>query len=313
MSTLAPRLRAWALKRQGIDTLPLQLAARRLYVLPTRAGLVFALLAVVAFVAGMNYGNGLALLMCFWLVAYGLLALFQTHRQLLQLCIKSVHLEPAFAGEAVRLRLALQARTQPGELELAGEEVSRAHFSEAREARQFQIDLECLTQRRGRWSPPPLRLTTRAPFGLFRVWTWLQLDVSTDVYPKPSGSRTQPPPAGLIGQTQQQHAGQDEWFGLRSFREGDSPRQIDWKAYAREMPLLVKDYRGLAGSGQIFDLASLQDLDLEAALSQLSRWIVEAESRGEGFGLQLGQQHCPLGQGRQHRNQCLVMLARYAP
>ena len=48
--------------------------------------------------------------------------------------------------------------------------------------------------------------------------------------------------------------GADEWLGLRPFRDGDSPRQVDWKAYARDAPLLVKEYSAAGAEMRIFDL-----------------------------------------------------------
>jgi len=63
---------AWARSRQGEDQTPLTLESRRIYILPTRAGLVAALLLFVMFLAGLNYGNSLAMLLCFLLVGFAL-------------------------------------------------------------------------------------------------------------------------------------------------------------------------------------------------------------------------------------------------
>src|SRR5690348_5964329 len=76
------RMLRWALRRQGTDTLPLQLAPRRIYILPTRAGWAFALLIAAMFIAGMNYGNGLALLLAFWLAGFAIVAMIRTQRSL---------------------------------------------------------------------------------------------------------------------------------------------------------------------------------------------------------------------------------------
>ena len=63
MSLFRQRMLRWALRRQGPDSLPLQLKPRRIYILPTGTGWTFGLLVVAMFLAGMNYGNGLALLL----------------------------------------------------------------------------------------------------------------------------------------------------------------------------------------------------------------------------------------------------------
>ncbi len=53
-----------------MDTPPLTLQARRIYILPTRAGVTAAGLLFLMLLAGMNYSNSLALLLCFMLSAW---------------------------------------------------------------------------------------------------------------------------------------------------------------------------------------------------------------------------------------------------
>ena len=97
--------------------------------------------------------------------------------------------------------------------------------------------------RRGRLRIARVRLSTAHPFGLFRVWTWVHAPLEVWVYPRPLGRLPMPVYGELqSGRQARPAAGTDEWSGLRPFRDGDSPRAVDWKAYAREAPLLVKEY-----------------------------------------------------------------------
>ncbi|MGH8179972.1 MAG: DUF58 domain-containing protein, partial [Steroidobacteraceae bacterium] len=73
----------WARRRQGPDRLPLRLARRRLYILPTRAGIAFAALLLTMLGAGLNYANSLALLLTFLLAGFALVAMHECHRNLL--------------------------------------------------------------------------------------------------------------------------------------------------------------------------------------------------------------------------------------
>ncbi len=304
------RVRDWALRRQGTDALPLRLRARRLYILPTRAGLAFAALAAVTFIAGMNYGSGLAMLLCFWLAGFLLTAMLQTHRVLAGTQLLACQAQPAFAGGEVGLELRLQGA---GNSELllqepdSGQSVHAA--SCARDETRIRLDIP--VPRRGHWQAPPLELSTRSPFGLFRCWTWLNLEAATDVYPSPEGTR--PPPESPGEQAGQASAatGLDELTWLRPFREGDSPRQVAWKAYARGTPLLVREYRGASGSRHELHFDLLTGLDTEQRLSQLARWVVDAAARHEHYCLLLPG-HRPLhGSDAAHRERCLVALARF--
>ena len=51
---LEARFRAWVLRRQGPDHLPLTLERRRIYILPTRPGAAFAALLFLMLLAGIR-------------------------------------------------------------------------------------------------------------------------------------------------------------------------------------------------------------------------------------------------------------------
>jgi hypothetical protein len=102
---------AWALRRQGPDQPPLTLSGRRIYILPTRTGLAFGGLIAVAFIAGMNYGSGLAMLLAFWLCGFALAAMMRTQRSMAGSGLLSVRAESVFAWQPVRVLLQLASRT----------------------------------------------------------------------------------------------------------------------------------------------------------------------------------------------------------
>ena len=54
------RIRAWAKRRVGSDKEPLSLIQRRIYILPTQAGMVFGLILFAMLLGAMNYSNSLA-------------------------------------------------------------------------------------------------------------------------------------------------------------------------------------------------------------------------------------------------------------
>lgn len=311
-SALQLRIRAWALRRQGRDTLPLKLAARRVYILPTPAGWTFALLVGVMFIAGMNYGNGLALLFTFWLTGFALVAMVQTQRGLAGTRLLSATALPAHVGGAVRLEVAVAGRNPPHDLQLRLEDhpdVESEADAPDGDGATGRITLHIPARRRGHWRAPALHLSSTAPFGLFRTWTWLALDVATVVYPRIAGARPPPQTAGEHGGGLPLPHGLDELAWLRDFREGDSPRQVAWKAYARGQPLLVREYHGEGALRREFDYEALAGLDVEARLSQLTRWVVEAHARGESWVLRLPGAAPLAGTGSAHMTLCLTQLA----
>jgi len=312
---LPARLRQWALKRQGRDDLPLTLAARRVYILPTPAGWTFALLLATMFIAGMNYGNGLALLFTFWLTGFALVAMVQTQRGLSGLRLLAAEVQPAHAGDNLTLHITVSGKTAPEDLLLRADEepspLPAATPGPGLTSHQAtdSISLTLPATRRGRWHAPALHLSSVAPFGLFRTWTWLSIEISSLVYPAPAGTRPMPESPEQESGSIRLHQGLDELAWLRDFREGDSPRQVAWKAYARGQPLLVREYHGAGAQRREFDFEMLTGMDVESRLSQLTRWMLEAAARGEGWVLRLPGAAPLAGEGRDHLTRCLERLA----
>ena len=95
--------------------------------------------------------------------------------------------------------------------------------------------------------------------------------------------------------------------GCAPFRDGDSPRQVDWKAYAREAPLLVKEYQPAGAELRCLILRSVPARGPEARLAQLARWVVDAEAAGTATASRLpGARRCRRRAAREQRHRCLA-------
>lgn len=310
---LRTRAAAWVRRRQGDDQLPTTIGARRVYILPSRAGLAFALLVFVMLLAGLNYANSVALMITFVLAGFGLIAMHLCHRNLVGVTLRDVATVDAFAGEHGQVLLTLEngADTPRIGIEAAADVAPRV-TRDVPAAGAARVDLAVPLARRGRVSLERIRLSTAFPFGLFRAWTYVHVRIDVLAWPVPRGRREPPPETATGGNAPAVHrAGDEEWFGLREFRGGDSPRQVAWSAYARGRGLLVKTYQSPAAHHRTFDLAHAAGADLEARLEQLSAWIEAAHARGERYGLVLGAQSIPPDTGNRHRERCLRELALY--
>src|SRR5262245_11181866 len=95
---LRKRIASWARRRQGPDAPPVELNSRRVYILPTRVGIGFGLMLLVMLIAGINYGNSLALFLTFMLAGFGLVTMHQCHRNLVRTIFVSAAAAPTFAG-----------------------------------------------------------------------------------------------------------------------------------------------------------------------------------------------------------------------
>jgi uncharacterized protein (DUF58 family) len=305
------RMANWVRRRQGLDLLPLTLQRRRIYILPTRAGIGFMLLLLLMLVAGLNYANSLALFLTFLLVGFSLVSMQQCHRNLLGTCLQGATALPTFARRPGAVQLVLENPVSTPRLRIAaGIEQAPASLVDLAPNGRQRVELTVAAPARGLVHIDRLKLTTTHPFGLFRAWTWVHTPLRMVVYPRPVGALPMPTDAAnKSGKLAKGGAGADEWLGLRPFRDGDSPRQVDWKAYAREAPLLVKEYSSSGGELRMFRFDQLAGLPLEHRLEQMARWVVDAEAHGERYGIEIPATRIAPDHGPEHRHRCLTALA----
>jgi hypothetical protein len=136
------------------------------------------------------------------------------------------------------------------------------------------------------------------------------LRVGVLAWPVPRGRHETPPETASGGIAPAMHrVGDEEWSGLREFRDGDSPAR--WLGCLRPRTgLLVKTYQSPVAHHRLFDLAMVIGGDLEQRLEHCRPWIVAAHARGECYGLKLADARCPR-RGNEHRARCLNGLALY--
>jgi uncharacterized protein (DUF58 family) len=287
---------------------------RGLYMLPTRHGLLFAIFLFVLLLAGINYENGLVYALTFWLASMAMVSMLYTHRNVAGLRIAVAGAAPVFAGEPARFTISLQNDT-------AG---PRRHLVVAQKKREFGwvdiapfgqglIEIETPTSRRGYVAVPEFSVSSQQPLGLLFTWSRkIRLGSKLLVYPAPGPRR---PIVGAADQERRRESGHraegDDFIGVRAFQHGDSPRQVDWKAVARGQGMQTKRFGGGSCSLVWLDWDSLEGLDTEARLSQLTRWILDADGAGWIYGLRLpGTSIAPSG-GEAHRHRCLEALALF--
>jgi len=309
-------LRAWMdrllRRRQGADGGSVTLHRRRIYILPTRLGLVFATMLLGMLLGSLNYANNLGLALTFLLGGLGLVAMHACHRNLQGLVIAGAGTEPPYAGQSAGFRCGLSNPSVAPRIDIeAGVRRAAPRVVTVPAEDTAQVVIELPTRRRGRLRLTRLEVATRYPFGLFRAWSVLYPEIDCLVYPAPAGSAPAPPPAPGPSGHQDAARGEDDFAGLKDYHPGDPPRRIAWKAHARGGELLVKEFAGAAAPARIFDLDATPGRDLEERLGILARWTADAHAAGEAFGLRLPGTEIPVEPGEAQRRRCLAALADF--
>jgi uncharacterized protein (DUF58 family) len=103
----------------------------------------------------------------------------------------------------------------------------------------------------------------------------------------------------------------DELAALRDYRAGDPQRRIAWKASARHLNLLVKDFEQPQSPPQWqLDWRQLAGLGKEARIARLARWLGEAQAQRRSYSLWLPGTEIPSGSGPLHYAHCMSALAQ---
>lgn len=304
----------WARRRQGDDAHSVTLQRRRIYILPTRHGLVFAAMLFAMLLASLQYAASLAFVMTFLLTALGLVAMQHCHNNLLHMVVRFGGADPVFAGDEATFRLTIENGAGKARLDVAIEcEDSKAGPVDLDSGASATLHLHRPTGTRGYTALSRFSVSTTHPGNLFRAWTWINMDARCLVYPAPAARGRLPPPgASRSGERAMRNREDDDFAGLRTATPSDPPRRLAWKAYARSDQLLAKEFAGGAEQPQLFEFNALRDLDVEQRLSQLTRFCLDAAEAGTAFGLELPEESIPLGSGERHLHACLQALALFA-
>jgi len=313
MAPAASRLKNWFYGYRPPERGTIVLSHRRVYIVPSRLGLLFAGSLLILLVGSINYVLSLGFALTFLLAGMGLAGMVQTARNLAQLSVRAGRVEPVFAGEAARFRLGLWNEGNFDRPEILVRHLGSGtqRLIDVGAAAAAEATLAVPAPRRG-WQPlGRVMLETRFPLGLFRAWSYVEPDCRCLVYPRPEPGPLPPPaPAAQAGGTRASAQGSEDFSGLRGYQPSDSPRHVAWKSVARAGEMLTKQFAGDAVVELWLDIEQLPAaLGLERRLSRLTAWVLAAERAGARYGLRLEGKLIAPGRGDAHRAACLEALA----
>nr|WP_305888659.1 DUF58 domain-containing protein [Methylomonas sp. SURF-2] len=290
---------------------PIQLDQRRVFILPTRQGLLFVLLIVLVLLIAFVYNNNLAYMLGFLLASVFFVTILHSFKALSGLVVRAGQHQPVFAGDQALFNFVLH---NPGDQARPAIDVSlrEPRTIRLRPGETQTVSLAVPAEKRGWLACDTLTLSSCYPLGLFRAWSPLRFDSRVLVYPQPAKLELPFPEtdSGPGGQGQSKREG-DEFYGLKSYQSGDPIRQIHWKAYAKGRGLHSKQYAGASSLELWLDYETTPGADAEARLGQLCRWLVDAEQAGRRYGLLLPGVRLEPDRGAAHNQACLSALALF--
>ncbi len=290
-----------------------QIQGQHIYILPSRYGIMFAILLFLMLIGSVNYGNNPAFLLTFFLASLAVNSIYMTWRNLRGLQIQYLGCEAVFRTQKAQFRFRLKtgdSRQMPA-IQLSFEQ-GEAIVEDIRDTAGVLVTLSYDSENRGRLDPGRLVISTRYPLGLFRAWCYVDSQAECLVYPAP-GTRWQAQSTGQEGERNpgEKGRGSEDFAGLRGYRNGDSPKQIDWKTLARERGLYTKEFVGEQAQSRWLDWYQMAGGDSEQKLSLLCRGVLDSEQAGTAYGLRMPGHILEPDIGQRHKQVCLQALALY--
>ena len=313
--TLIPDLQRFArvghADRQGTITI----SPRQVYILPTRYGLLYAILVVVILIASINSASNLGFLTGFFLASIGLVSMVLTWWNLAGLRIKPLTPEPVFAGNPAHFMLRLhneRKHSRPGIALGSDAAPSAVSVTDIDSGSDSNPALSVPALQRGILRAGRFRLSTDYPLGLFHAWCYLETGQQCIVFPSPAKEAprlTSPDDSGMeegdLGR------GADDFIGHRYYRDGDPLQHVDWKVAARERGLYSKLFGGDRTDQLCLDWDALPDVGTEKRLQLLTRAILDASAMRMDYSLKLPDKVIEPSRGKRHELQCLTALALF--
>ena len=312
---------------------------RNVYIFFSREGMLFALLLLITFVTGINYGNNLVLGLCFYLVSVWLISFHVTFAHISGMQVQLLEVTLAEAGQPVWVTLQVRSESRQPRRQLAfsfesidkssdskrKSDKGRAEVSQQRQATvvlsrlqdQHTIQLPIMTNSRGRLELPRLQISTVYPLGIMRAWSDVYFARPAWVYPKPLvfdwqerylvRSTDDLPTGGQLVQ------GQDDFDRLDNYIEGESLARVSWAHVARGQGMLTKHFADTVGHEQTLDYADMPAAHHEQKLAQLAYGAIALGKLNVPFQMHLPDNQnaeAVIGQGDSFAQACLCRVAK---
>lgn len=300
----------------GPEAQPIVLPQRRVYVLPTTAGLGVALVLAVMLLSAINYNLSLGYAFTFLIAGTGVAHILATWRNLVGLSLSLQAEGECFVGDAATFRVLLGSANQHARhaIRILTDDGALLQSIDTADHHSRYTHLEIAATRRGRLLPGHLTVETVYPLGWVRAWSYVEPDAMQLVYPEPIGDMPIPhASSSQVGGTQRTRQFADEEFaGLRDYRASDSPSRIAWRRAARDGALLVKQFEAQDSEDWLLSWAQLPGaLDVEARLSQLTAWLLRARSDNARITLDIPGARIGPDHSDAHYRDCLERLALF--
>ncbi|MBT8118784.1 MAG: DUF58 domain-containing protein [Gammaproteobacteria bacterium] len=285
----------------------------RVYIMPTKAGLLFSLLLITLLIGSINYEKSLGFILTFLLAGIGNILLLSTWRNIAGLELRGSDATAVFSGEPACFNVQLiNHQLYDRHSIVISQHGEEQDIVDCAASSQRLISFKIKTTQRGKLDAGRFRIHTEFPSGLFVAWTWADLSMTCLVYPEPDNSIELPVfDHNESGEADTNGNGIENFSHLRKYHQGDNINRISWKAAAKTDELFTKQFTGAKPTNHWIDWHEIAAKDIEQRLSRMTALVINAERNQQYYGLRLPEKEIAPDSGNEHYHRCLTALALY--
>jgi uncharacterized protein (DUF58 family) len=272
---------------------------QKIYIIPTKHGLIYTGIMFAIFLIGLSYGNNLTLACAFILFTYFIIEMLTTHRNIQELDVLSLSLSDEFANRPVSMELHLAKLAQAesyGITTLGGQFrlINHGLFLKAN-----------LSLSRGKYHVQNPKLFNTGHTDLFYAWKYLATNKTFFVYPTPKMQKQFMHHENV---SNKQATDEEDFHCHVVYQNGLSAKRIDWKAFAKTESLYLKKFSSPIKSEILINYNDYLG-EPEDRLSAMTYTLQEAYKQGLVWSLVLPKTSKWKANSYQDYHNCLRMLA----
>lgn len=283
------------------------------YIWPSKTGYLLIVIVLLMMIGATNYQNNLAFLLTFLLVGIGLVSIIFTFKNLQGIAFSFLKNEEIFAGQIASVRISLASQNSKHHYAIGvGLSKKDLNYVDVHQQGFSQVSIELKTSRRGLLPVPRIVTSSQFPFGWLTTWAYFSSDKPILVYPQPK----EPVVLDSLNEGNESEDGArregiEDLYGLKPYQRGESLARVDWKAYARERGMFIKEFASYQSQELCFSWHDFPGIHEEDRLSYLTHLVVDAASQNLNYSLTLPGIIIDYGDGENHRRKCLNALALF--
>ncbi|GEM_PF-4108169 len=243
----------------------MKLSSNKTYILPSLFGLGMIAVTFLVFIIAITFGHPFSYFITFFLVSIIVVCAFSTNSAITKL--KTFHFHDTFLEcdneEMVYVSISNREFNGPMSVHAISDmSVSERITFITKNNSKLRFSLKsdhCGISKLSR-----LKIYTKYPLGIFKAWKYVDSNKKVIVYPKRvKGKNIQQEfnfRNGVDQESSYNIETKDEFLEHRKFRDTDSWKHIDWKAFARGRGLLTKNFSGQESSALTLEVDRNDDL-----------------------------------------------------